>query len=107
VQPLLDALADPVRFEIVGLLAERERTVGELVARFPISGPAISRHLRVLRESGIATYRQDAQRRLYALNPQSVEAIQGWAQQLLQQWHTHFDALGRHLDAVALTGETT
>jgi DNA-binding transcriptional ArsR family regulator len=94
-------LADPVRLEIVEMLAEQERTVGEIAANFAVSGPAISRHLRVLRESGVAVYRQEAQRRVYSLNPSSVEDVEGWAQQLLRQWRNRFDALGRHLDEVA------
>ena len=99
--PALAALADPVRLEIVELLAESERTAGEIAAHFPVSGPAISRHLRVLRESGVATYRQDAQRRIYALNPASLEEIEDWAGGLLRRWRTRFDALGRHLDDMA------
>ena len=106
-QPLFAVLADPVRLEIVQLLAERERTAGEIAAQFPISGPAISRHLRVLRESGVATFRHDAQRRLYSLNPSTVQEVEGWAQQLLQQWRAHFDSLGRHLDAVGSKTEET
>src|SRR3954452_10419325 len=97
----LAVLADPVRLEIVELLAESERTAGEIAAHFPVSGPAISRHLRVLRESGVATYRQDAQRRIYALDPASLQEVQEWATGLLQQWRSRFDALGRHLDDLA------
>jgi DNA-binding transcriptional ArsR family regulator len=97
----LAVLADPVRLEIVELLAESERTAGQIAAHFPVSGPAISRHLRVLRESGVATYRQDAQRRIYALNPASIEEVEDWAGGLLRQWRSRFDALGRHLDDLA------
>ena len=97
----LAVLADPVRFEIVELLAESERTAGEIAAHFPITGPAISRHLRVLRESGVATYRQDAQRRVYALNPASLEEVEDWASGVLRRWRTRFDALGAHLDTLA------
>jgi DNA-binding transcriptional ArsR family regulator len=101
------ALADPVRREIVEMLAESERTAGDIASRFPVSGPAISRHLRVLRESGVATYRQDGQRRIYALNPTTLADVHGWAGQLLTQWRSRFEALGRHLDqAATTTGET-
>jgi DNA-binding transcriptional ArsR family regulator len=100
-QAALAVLADPVRLEIVELLAESERTAGEIAAHFPVSGPAISRHLRLLRESGVATYRQDAQRRIYALNPASLEEVQDWASRLLLQWRSRFDALGLHLDDLA------
>ena len=94
-------LADPVRLQIVELLAERERTAGEIADRFPVSGPAVSRHLRVLRESGVATYRQEAQRRIYSLNPQRLSEVEGWASQLLEQWRARFAALGKHLDDTA------
>ena len=94
-------LSDPIRLEIVELLAESERTAGEIAAHFPVSGPAISRHLRVLRESGVATFRQEAQRRVYALNPASVQEVEDWAGDVLRRWRTRFDALGRHLDAMA------
>jgi DNA-binding transcriptional ArsR family regulator len=97
----LAVLADPVRFEIVELLAESERTAGEIAAHFPVSGPAVSRHLRVLRESGIASYRQDAQRRIYALNPKAIAEVEDWAARLLRTWQARFDALGRHLDDLA------
>lgn len=103
-------LSDPIRLEIVELLAESERTAGEIAAHFPVSGPAISRHLRVLRESGVATYRQDAQRRIYALNPASLQEVEEWAGDVLRRWRTRFDALGRHLDAMAAQdagGKTT
>ena len=95
---LLAALADPVRFEIVELLATGDRTVGEIAERFPVSGPAISRHLRVLREAGLATYRHDAQRRVYRLEPAAFEQLGTWTTQLERAWRTRFDALGQHLD---------
>ena len=98
-------LADPVRLEIVEMLAEAEHTAGEIAARFPISGPAISRHLRVLRESGVATCRQEAQRRIYSLNPAPVAEVEEWANRLLDQWRGRFDALGRHLDNIAAKGD--
>lgn len=100
-QSMFAVLGDPVRLEIVEMLAERELTAGQIASRFPVSGPAISRHLRVLRDAGVATYRQDAQRRVYSLNPSTLTDVEGWAQQLLQQWRSHFDALGRHLGAMA------
>ena len=96
--PPFAVLADPVRLEIVELLAGGERSAGDIADRFDISGPAVSRHLRVLRESGVATCRHDAQRRLYALNPESLREVEGWAHSLLRSWRAHLDALGRHLE---------
>lgn len=94
-------LADPTRRRIVELLAEGERPAGEIASHFEVSGPAISRHLRVLRESGIATYRRDAQRRVYALNPEPIEEVDRWMHDTLVRWRSRFDELGRHLDAMA------
>ena len=98
-------LGDPVRLGIIEMLADRERTAGEIASAFDISGPAISRHLRVLRESGLALCRHEGQRRIYALNPQAVEGVGAWADQILDQWRSRFDALGRHLAATANKGE--
>lgn len=98
---LFAVLGDPVRLEIVEMLAHQEHTAGEIASRFPVSGPAISRHLRVLREAEVATYRQESQRRVYSLNPSTLTDVERWAQQLVQQWQKRFDALGRHLDKVA------
>lgn len=98
---LFAVLGDPVRLEIVEMLAAQERTAGEIASRFAVSGPAVSRHLRVLRDAGVATYRQDAQRRVYSLNAATLTDVEGWAQQLLHQWQSRFEALGRHLDDVA------
>ncbi len=94
-------LADPVRLHIIEMLAERERTAGEIASAFDVSGPAVSRHLRVLRESGFAFCRHDGQRRIYTLNEKAVAGVGAWADQLLDQWRSRFDALGRHLDTTA------
>ena len=80
------------------MLAERDRSAGEIAARFPVTGPAISRHLRVLRTSGVATYRQRGQSRIYSLNPESLESVASWASALARQWRQRFDALGDYLD---------
>jgi DNA-binding transcriptional ArsR family regulator len=91
-------LADPVRLEIVEMLASGERTAGEIAARFPISGPAVSRHLRVLRDHGFASCRHEAQRRIYSLNPSPLIEVQDWSVALLSAWRNRFEALGRYLD---------
>ena len=74
----LRALADPTRRRIVELLAEREREVGELVALFPISQPAVSRHLRVLRDAGLVEARAVAQHRVYSLQPGPLDELDAW-----------------------------
>ena len=95
------ALADPVRREIVGMLAERERTAGEIADRFDITRPAVSRHLKVLREAGLARVRSDAQRRIYALEPKPLDELEAWIAAQKRIWARRFDALGEHLDRMA------
>jgi DNA-binding transcriptional ArsR family regulator len=92
------ALADPTRRRIVELLADGDRPAGEIASHFDVSGPAISRHLRVLREVGVANYRRDAQRWVYALNPDSITEVDRWMRDTLLRWQKRFDALGEHLD---------
>jgi DNA-binding transcriptional ArsR family regulator len=86
----LEALADPTRRQIVELLADGEREAGEIAAQFPVSRPAISRHLRVLRESGLVRARPEAQRRIYALEPAALEELDDW---LARFWRNRLDAL--------------
>jgi DNA-binding transcriptional ArsR family regulator len=97
----MTVLADPVRRQVVELLAEGERSAGEIGERFPIAQPSMSRHLRVLREAGVVRVRVDATRRMYSLNPQSLEEVERWAARHLALWHKKFDKLGEHLDAMA------
>ena len=92
------ALADPTRRRIVELLADGDMPAGEIAAQFEVSGPAISRHLRVLREVGVASYKRDAQRWVYALNPESITEVDRWMRDTLLRWQRRFDALGEHLD---------
>jgi DNA-binding transcriptional ArsR family regulator len=73
-----DALADPTRRRIIELLAGGELTAGEIAERFPVSRPAISRHLRVLRESGLVACRGEAQRRLYTLKTEPLAEVDAW-----------------------------
>lgn len=87
------ALADPIRAEIVERLATRDLTAGEIAVGFAVSRPAVSRHLRVLRECGIVTYEPDAQRRVYRLNRAPLRELNDWIAAL--------DRLGDHLDQMA------
>jgi|HubBroStandDraft_1064217.scaffolds.fasta_scaffold26827_3 DNA-binding transcriptional ArsR family regulator len=97
----LAALADPVRAKIVEMLAERDRSAGEIGEHFPISQPAISRHLRVLRSHRLVTSRGVAQRRVYSLDPSALDEIDDWVARCRRIWSRRFNALERHLDAVA------
>ena len=90
----LAALADPTRRAMVELLAERPRRVGELVAAFPVSQPAISRHLRVLRQHGlIEEQRPDGDRRgrVYRLRPGALDPLAGWLDEVRRFWADHLE----------------
>ncbi len=89
----LAALADPVRRELVHLLAHGEVAAGELAGRFPVSRPAVSRHLRVLREAGLVTVRADGRRRLYALDPAPLRELDEWLETYRDLWAARLDAL--------------
>ena len=89
----LAVLADPVRRELVSLLARGELAAGELADRFPVSRPAISRHLRVLREAGLVTARAEGKRRLYALDPRPLREIDEWLAPYRDLWASRLDAL--------------
>ena len=77
-----DALGDPQRRAIVELLAAGDRSVGELAAALPISRPAVSRHLRLLREAGLVTRRAEGTRRLYRLHDEGIEAVRAYLEQV-------------------------
>jgi DNA-binding transcriptional ArsR family regulator len=89
----LEALADPTRRRIVELLAERDRDAGEIASHFRVSRPAVSRHLRVLREHGLVQARSVAQRRVYSLDPEPLEEIDAWLAKYRRFWANRLDAL--------------
>ena len=89
----LAALADPTRRELVALLAAGEVAAGDLAAGFPVSRPAISRHLRVLRECGLVRVRVDGQRRLYVLDPRPLRELDDWLEPYRDLWARRLDAL--------------
>jgi DNA-binding transcriptional ArsR family regulator len=90
---VLAAVADPVRRELLGLLARGEVAAGELAGRFPVSRPAISRHLRVLREAGLVTARTEGRRRFYALDPRPLREVDDWLEPYRDLWAQRLDAL--------------
>jgi DNA-binding transcriptional ArsR family regulator len=96
-----DVLGDPVRRRILELLARGDvpaGTVADAVGReFGISQPAVSQHLRVLRESGFANVRADGSRRLYSVNPASLDEAAEWIVGLRRAWEQRLDALGTEL----------
>jgi DNA-binding transcriptional ArsR family regulator len=89
----LAALADPTRRELVELLAAGELAAGELAHRFPVSRPAVSRHLRVLREAGLVRARVDGKRRMYALDPRPLRELDDWLERYRDLWAQRLDAL--------------
>lgn len=91
------ALADPTRRRIVELLADGELSAGELASQFPVSRPAVSRHLRVLRESGLVSVRDQAQRRLYSLDPAPLAELDEWLHRYRGFWAQRLDALETEL----------
>jgi DNA-binding transcriptional ArsR family regulator len=93
----LEALADPTRRTIVELLAEQELSAGELADRFETSRPAVSRHLRVLREQGLVQARVDGRRRVYSLDPEPLEELDEWLSHYRRFWTNRLDALGVEL----------
>lgn len=95
------ALADPRRRAIVALLLERPRAAGEIVEACGLSQPGTSKHLRVLRDAGLVRVRQDAQRRVYALDPAPIAALDAWLAPYRRLWNESLDALGRRLDESA------
>jgi DNA-binding transcriptional ArsR family regulator len=95
------ALADPTRRQIVELLTQRELPAGEIAVRFEASPPAISQHLKVLREAGLVSVRVDAQRRIYGLEPAGFTELDQWLTRVKQFWEPKLDALERELRAKA------
>jgi DNA-binding transcriptional ArsR family regulator len=99
------ALADPTRREIVALLAAGERSAGDIAGRFNMAGPSVSRHLRVLRESGVVSFTQNAQARIYRLEGPALAEAKQWMDAQLDVLRGRFDALETHLDRMKATGD--
>lgn len=95
----LNAIADPTRRRIVELLAERDRTTGELVAEFEVSAPAISQHLTVLREAGLVSTRAEGKSRVQSLNAAGLDELGDWLNKTRSVWSRRLDALERELRA--------
>jgi len=91
-------LIDPNRRAMLDLLRESPRTVGELVDELDLTQPTTSKHLRVLRDSGFVHVHKDAQRRVYAIDPAPLAALDAWLAPYRRLWNDRLDALGHHLD---------
>jgi DNA-binding transcriptional ArsR family regulator len=97
---VFDVLAEPNRRRILDLLSDSERPVGQLVAELELSQPAVSKHLRILREAGLVEVRGDAQRRLYRVRPEPLQALDEWLEPYRRMWVSSINALERHLDSI-------
>src|ERR671929_1694190 len=95
----LEVLAEPNRRRILDLLRDGERPVGELVEGMRLTQPAVSKHLRVLRDAGLVEVRPDAQRRLYRIRPEPLAELDAWLEPYRKLWSDSLDRLERHLDS--------
>ena len=96
----LSALADPTRRQIVEMLGREPRTATAIHEAFPIANPAVSRHLRVLRETGLVKEQrlpEDARVRLYTLEPEPLQDLSQWLGELSQMWQSQLDSFKDYL----------
>jgi DNA-binding transcriptional ArsR family regulator len=100
VESVFEVIAEPNRRAILSLLGSSQQSVGEIERRLRMTQPAVSKHLRVLRDSGFVESTVDAQRRLYRLKPEPLQELDAWLAQFRRFWSAHVDALERHLDRI-------
>jgi DNA-binding transcriptional ArsR family regulator len=98
---VFDVVAEPNRRRILDLLGAHQRAVGDLVEQLDLSQPAVSKHLRILREAGLVEVRGEAQRRLYSVRPEPLRAIDEWLSPYRRMWATSLDELERHLERMS------
>jgi DNA-binding transcriptional ArsR family regulator len=98
------ALADPTRRQIIESLSGGERSFGELADQFEMSRPAVSQHLKVLKQTGLVSVRAAAQRRYYRLNREGFDECDAWLQRVRRFWTEHLDKLDATLRATAAKG---
>jgi DNA-binding transcriptional ArsR family regulator len=98
VSEVLEVVAEPRRRQILDLLLEGERPVGELVEALALPQPNVSKHLRVLLDAGLVTVRPDGRRRLYALRAEPLVSLDAWLAPYRRHWTKRLDALEAHLD---------
>ncbi|MDQ6925499.1 MAG: metalloregulator ArsR/SmtB family transcription factor [Candidatus Eremiobacteraeota bacterium] len=92
------ALGDPTRQRIVEMLAARELSSGEIAQRFDMTAPAVSQHLKLLREAGLVQVRREAQRRIYALDPAGLAELDAWLARFRCFWSERLDPLAHELE---------
>ena len=101
---MFEVLAEPHRRRILDLLLDDERAVGDLVDELELSQPAVSKHLKVLRDAGLVEARVDGQRRVYRLQPEPLREIEEWLLPFRVAWRDRLGALERHLDEMEEEG---
>ena len=97
-ESVFEIIAEPNRRAILSLLVSSQQSVGEIERQLRMPQPTVSKHLRVLRESGFVESTVDAQRRLYRLKPEPFQELDAWLDRFRRFWSDHVDALERHLD---------
>jgi DNA-binding transcriptional ArsR family regulator len=97
-ESVFDIIAEPNRRAILSLLMSSERSVGEIERHLRMPQPAVSKHLRVLREAGFVEATVDAQRRVYRLKPEPLQELDAWLAPFRAMWTAHADALEQYLD---------
>ena len=97
-QDMFAVLADPTRRQVLDILRDGERAVGELVSKVGISQPGVSKQLRVLHEAGLVKARADGKRRLYRLDARPMQDLDAWLARFRPFWKERLDALENHLD---------
>ena len=102
---VFEVLAEENRRRILDVLVDGERPVGDLVQRLALSQPAVSKHLKVLRDAGLVESRTDAQRRVYRLRTEPLRELDEWLTPFRRRWADHLSALERHLEIMGEAGE--
>lgn len=92
------ALADPTRRQIIETLCTGEQSFGEIAEKFEMSRPAVSQHLKVLKENGLVTVRADAQRRIYGLDAAGLDELDAWLASVRRYWNIRLDQLEHELE---------
>ena len=102
-ESVFEVIAEPSRRSILSLLAASQQSVGDIERRLGMTQPAVSKHLRILRDAGFVEATVEAQRRLYRLRPAPLQEVDIWLAQFRRFWSAHVDALERHLDRMEAT----
>ena len=97
---VFSALADPTRRRIVELVSASDMSAGDIAAQFAVSRPAVSKHLRLLRQSGVLASRGVAQKRIYSINPQALDELDAWSAKTRAFWSSRLARLDRLLEVV-------